>query len=42
MLWEAGRLTLDLGRAVLAEDYGLKDATPLNILFRGSEPVFLY
>jgi SAM-dependent methyltransferase len=41
MLWEAGRLTLDLGCAVLTEDYGLKDATPLNILFRGSEPVFI-
>ncbi len=41
MLWEAGRLTLDLGRAVLAEDYGLKDATPHNVLFRGSEPVFI-
>jgi hypothetical protein len=41
MLWEAARLTLDLGRAVLAEDYGLKDATPSNILFRGSEPVFI-
>lgn len=41
MLWEAGRLTLDLGRAVLAEGYGLKDATPCNVLFRGSEPVFI-
>jgi SAM-dependent methyltransferase len=41
MLWEAGRLTLELGRAVLAEGYGLKDATPQNVLFRGSEPVFI-
>ena len=41
MLWEAGRLTLELGRAALAENYGLKDATPSNILFRGSEPVFV-
>ena len=41
MLWEAARLTLDLGRAVLAEDYGLKDATPCNVLFRGSEAVFI-
>jgi SAM-dependent methyltransferase len=41
MLWAAGRLTLDLGRAVLAEGYGLKDATPTNVLFRGSEPVFV-
>ncbi len=41
MLWEAGRLTLELGRAALAEGYGLKDATPRNILFRGPEPVFI-
>lgn len=41
MLWEAGRLTLALGRAALAEGYGLKDATPRNILFRGSQAVFV-
>ncbi len=41
MLWAAGRLTLDIGHAVLAENYGLKDATPCNILFRGSQPVFI-
>jgi hypothetical protein len=41
MLWEAGRLTLELGRSALAEGYGLKDATPRNILFRGSQPVFI-
>jgi SAM-dependent methyltransferase len=41
MLWEAARLTLELGRAVLADDYGLKDATPTNILFRGCQPVFI-
>jgi SAM-dependent methyltransferase len=41
MLWEAGRLTLELARAALAEGFGLKDATPENILFRGGEAVFI-
>ena len=41
MLWEAGRLTLDLALAALQSGYELKDATPCNILYRGSEPVFV-
>jgi len=41
MLWAAGRLTLELARAALAEGFGLKDATPHNVLFRGCEPVFI-
>jgi SAM-dependent methyltransferase len=41
MLWDAGRLTLELSRAALAEGFGLKDATPSNVLYRGSEPVFI-
>ena len=41
MLWEAGRLTLELAQAALADGFGLKDATPRNLLFRGSEPVFI-
>src|SRR5512133_1936423 len=41
MLWAAGRLTLDLAREALADGYGLKDATPYNILFRGPDPVFI-
>jgi 2-polyprenyl-3-methyl-5-hydroxy-6-metoxy-1,4-benzoquinol methylase len=41
MLWEAGRLTLELARAALAEGYGLKDATPYNILYRGPNAVFV-
>lgn len=41
MLWEAARLTLELGRAALAEGYGLKDATPYNVLFRGPRAVFV-
>lgn len=41
MLWEAGRLTLELARASLGDGYGLKDATPYNVLFRGCQPVFV-
>jgi SAM-dependent methyltransferase len=41
MLWAAGRLTLELAQTALADGFGLKDATPHNILFRGSEPVFV-
>jgi SAM-dependent methyltransferase len=40
MLWDAARLTLELARAALADGFSLKDATPNNILFRASEPVF--
>jgi SAM-dependent methyltransferase len=41
MLFEAGSLTLDLAEAALEEGYGLKDATPFNILFNGPNPVFV-
>jgi hypothetical protein len=41
MLWEAGRLTLDLALSSFESGYGLKDATPYNVLFRGSEAVFI-
>ncbi len=41
MLWAAGRLTLEFAQAALADGFGLKDATPRNVLFRGSEPVFI-
>ena len=41
MLHAAGCLTLALAEELLAEDFGLKDATPYNILFCGSEPVFI-
>jgi len=41
MLWAAGRLTLELAQESLEEDFCLKDATPYNILFRGSKPVFV-
>ncbi|HXE89543.1 MAG TPA: methyltransferase domain-containing protein [Terriglobales bacterium] len=41
MLHEAGRLTLDLAQALLADGLGLKDGTPFNVLFRGLGPVFV-
>lgn len=41
MLYAAGCLTLDLADSLLAEGFGLKDATPYNILFRGPDPVFI-
>jgi len=41
MLHAAGVLTLNLAEDLRREGLGLKDATPLNILFRGTEPVFV-
>jgi 2-polyprenyl-3-methyl-5-hydroxy-6-metoxy-1,4-benzoquinol methylase len=41
MLHAAGALTLELAKSVLDEGFGLKDASPYNVLFRGSEPVFV-
>ncbi len=41
MLYRAGCLTLDLAESALVEGFGLKDATPYNVLFRGPEPVFV-
>jgi SAM-dependent methyltransferase len=37
----AAELTLELCRQLLREGWILKDATPLNILFEGSRPVFV-
>ena len=37
----AARLTLELNRDLLAEGWILKDATPLNVLFQGSRPIFV-
>jgi 2-polyprenyl-3-methyl-5-hydroxy-6-metoxy-1,4-benzoquinol methylase len=37
----AGELTLELCTQLLHEGWILKDATPLNILFEGSRPVFV-
>ncbi len=41
MLAASARLTIDLAADLVAHDLGLKDATPLNVLFRGPEPVFV-
>jgi SAM-dependent methyltransferase len=41
MLHEAASLTLDLAERALNAGFGLKDATPYNILFRGPKPVFV-
>ncbi|HEX4007223.1 MAG TPA: class I SAM-dependent methyltransferase [Acidobacteriaceae bacterium] len=40
--WKAAaELTLDFCEALLGQGLILKDATPLNILFRGAQPVFV-
>lgn len=41
MLHAAGQLTVDLAESVLDEGFGLKDATPYNVLFRGPDAVFV-
>jgi len=41
MLASAGELTLRLARESLQENFGLKDASPYNVLFRGTTPVFV-
>jgi SAM-dependent methyltransferase len=41
MLYAAADLTLTLASSALDAGYGLKDATPYNVLFRGSKPVFI-
>lgn len=41
MLFSAGELTLEIARASLGDSFGLKDATPYNVLFKGPKPVFV-
>ncbi len=41
MLHAAAELTLELARAALSDGFGIKDATPYNILFRAADPVFI-
>jgi SAM-dependent methyltransferase len=41
MLAAAGALTLQLFAQTVKEEFGLKDATPYNLLFRGPRPVFV-
>lgn len=41
MLHEAALLTIEFSQNLLNEGMGIKDATPYNILFRGTTPVFI-
>jgi SAM-dependent methyltransferase len=41
MLFAAAKLTIDMAMGLAEEGLGLKDATPLNILFRGPKPIFI-
>jgi len=41
MFESAARLTLNLAADVLPSGFNLKDGSPWNVMFRGSEPVFL-
>lgn len=41
MLQQAGLLTLDIAMEVFNQDFGLKDASPYNILFDGPNPIFV-
>lgn len=41
MLHAAGQLTLEIAREALDSGWGLKDASPFNVAFRGCRPVFL-
>ena len=41
MLYAAGELTLNLMEKLLSASFGLKDASPYNVLFRGSKPIFI-
>ncbi len=41
MLLAAAETTLDLAEQALEEGFGLKDATPDNLLYRGAKPVFV-
>jgi ribosomal protein L11 methylase PrmA len=41
MLHAAAGLTIDLARELLSCGFGIKDATPYNVLFRGPDSVFV-
>lgn len=41
MLFAAAKLTLDIAKRALREGFGLKDATPFNLLFDRGRPVFV-
>ena len=41
LLYAAARVTAELFQSALSEGFGLKDATPYNVLFRGASPLFV-
>ncbi len=41
MLFDAAELTLEIATRAAENDWGIKDATPFNILFDGPKPVFV-
>ena len=41
MLYSAAELTLELSQILLVEGLGLKDASPYNVLFEGTNPIFI-
>lgn len=41
MLYAAGKLTLDIMDRLLPDGFGLKDASPYNVLYRAHRPVFV-
>lgn len=41
MLYQAGELTIDIALKICESGFGLKDATPYNILFDGCNPIFI-
>jgi hypothetical protein len=41
MLFAAGDLTMELAEQALTESFGMKDASPYNVLFQGPRPVFV-
>ncbi len=41
MLYAAGDLTLEICERILTAGFGMKDATPYNVLYRGPKPIFV-
>ena len=41
MLREAARVTVEVAERLLEDGYGLKDATPFNVLFEGPNAIFI-
>jgi len=41
MLHAAAELTIEIAQKAFAEGFGIKDATPYNILFQGTSPLFV-